>query len=166
MAKRIIGTTPKQDGYRMPAEFEPQQGVWMLWPERNDNWRDGGKPAQKAFADVAKAIAKFEKVTVGASVRQYQNARAKLPENIRVVELESDDAWVRDCGPTFLVNDRGDLRAVDWEFNASSTGCISPGTRTTRSRARSARSRTWTATAQRASCSRAAPSTSTERAQC
>ena len=35
MAKRIIGTTPKQDGYRMPAEFEPQQGVWMLWPERN-----------------------------------------------------------------------------------------------------------------------------------
>lgn len=118
MAKRIIGTTPKQDGYRMPAEFEPQQGVWMLWPERNDNWRDGGKPAQKAFADVAKAIAKFEKVTGGASVRQYQNARAKLPENIRVVELESDDAWVRDCGPTFLVNDRGGLRAVDWEFNA------------------------------------------------
>ena len=107
MAKRIIGTTPKQDGYRMPAEFEPQQGVWMLWPERNDNWRDGGKPAQKAFADVAKAIAKFEKVTVGASVRQYQNARAKLPENIRVVELERDDAWVRDCGPTFLVNDVG-----------------------------------------------------------
>ncbi len=118
MAKRIIGTTPKQDGYRMPAEFEPQQGVWMLWPERNDNWRDGGKPAQKTFADVAKAIARFEKVTVGASVRQYQNARAKLPENIRVVELESDDAWVRDCGPTFLVNDRGGLRAVDWEFNA------------------------------------------------
>lgn len=75
MAKRIIGTTPKQDGYRMPAEFEPQQGVWMLWPERNDNWRDGGKPAQKVFADVAKAIARFEKVTVGASVRQYQNAR-------------------------------------------------------------------------------------------
>ena len=118
MAKRIIGTTPKRDGYRMPAEFEPQQGVWMLWPERNDNWRDGGKPAQKAFADVAKAIARFEKVTVGASVRQYQNARAKLPENIRVVELESDDAWVRDCGPTFLVNDKGGLRAVDWEFNA------------------------------------------------
>ena len=118
MARRIIGTTPKQDGYRMPAEFEPQQGVWMLWPERSDNWRNGGKPAQRAFAEVAKAIARFEQVTVGASVRQYQNARARLPENIRVVELESDDAWVRDCGPTFLVNDRGGLRAVDWAFNA------------------------------------------------
>ena len=118
MARRIIGTTPKQDGYRMPAEFEPQQGVWMLWPERSDNWRNGGKPAQRAFAEVAKAIGRFEQVTVGASVRQYQNARARLPENIRVVELESDDAWVRDCGPTFLVNDRGGLRAVDWAFNA------------------------------------------------
>lgn len=53
MAKRIIGSTPRRDGYRMPAEFEPQSGVWMLWPERNDNWRDGAKPAQRAFLDVA-----------------------------------------------------------------------------------------------------------------
>lgn len=45
MAKRIIGSTPKRDGYRMPAEFEPQSGVWMLWPERNDNWRDGAARA-------------------------------------------------------------------------------------------------------------------------
>lgn len=118
MAKRIIGTTPKQDGYRMPAEFEAQEGVWMLWPERSDNWRNGGKPAQKAFADVARAIARFARVTVGVSAGQYRNARARLPEEVRVVELSSNDAWVRDCGPTFLVNDRGGLRAVDWEFNA------------------------------------------------
>lgn len=47
MAKRIEKTTPKQDGFRMPGEFEPQEKVWMIWPERPDNWRDGGKPAQK-----------------------------------------------------------------------------------------------------------------------
>ena len=52
MAKRIIGSTPKADGYRMPAEFEPQDGVWMLWPERNDNWRSGAKPAQETFCQV------------------------------------------------------------------------------------------------------------------
>lgn len=118
MAKRIIGTTPKQDGYRMPAEFEPQTGVWMLWPERNDNWRGGAKPAQEAFANVAKAIAQFEPVTVCVSPAQYQNARARLPGEVRVVEMVSDDAWIRDCGPTFLINDQGGLRAVDWEFNA------------------------------------------------
>ena len=49
MAKRMTETTPKADGFRMPAEFEPQAGVWMLWPERPDNWRGGGKPAQRAF---------------------------------------------------------------------------------------------------------------------
>ena len=118
MAKRIVGTTPKQDGFRMPGEFEKQTGIWMLWPERNDNWRNGGKPAQEAYANVAKAISEFEPVTVIASGSQYQNARARLPENIRVVEMSNDDAWVRDCGPTFVINDKGDLRAVDWEFNA------------------------------------------------
>ena len=50
MAKRIVGTTPRQDGYRMPGEFEEQTGVWMLWPQRPDNWRGGAKPAQQAFA--------------------------------------------------------------------------------------------------------------------
>ena len=118
MAKRITGSTPKLDGYRMPAEFEPQAGVWMLWPERNDNWRDGAKPAQKAFLDVATAILQFEPVTVCVSPAQYQNARERLPRAVRVVEMASNDAWIRDCGPTFLVNDNGGVRAVDWTFNA------------------------------------------------
>ena len=118
MAKRITGSTPKLDGYRMPAEFEPQAGVWMLWPERNDNWRDGAKPAQKAFLDVATAILQFEPVTVCVSPAQYQNARERLPRAVRVVEMASNDAWIRDCGPTFLVNGNGGVRAVDWTFNA------------------------------------------------
>lgn len=118
MAKRIIGTTPRQDGYRMPAEYEEQSGCWMIWPERNDNWRNGAKPAQKAFAEVAEAIARFENMTVCVSAGQYSNARARLSEKIRVVEMSNDDAWIRDCGPTFLINDCGGLRAVDWKFNA------------------------------------------------
>ena len=85
MAKRITGTTPRQDGYRMPGEFEEQTGVWMLWPQRPDNWRGGAKPAQQAFADVARAIARFEPVTVCVNPDQFQNARARLPEDIRVV---------------------------------------------------------------------------------
>ncbi len=56
MAKRIKNSTPKQDGFRMPAEFEPQKQIWMVWPERPDNWRWGAKPAQKAFVNVARAI--------------------------------------------------------------------------------------------------------------
>jgi len=111
-------STPLEDGYRMPGEFEPHRGCWMLWPERGDTWRMGAKPAQAAFAKVAETIAAFEPVTVGAGSRQWENARALLPEAIRVVEIASDDAWMRDVGPTFVVNDPGDLRGIDWQFNA------------------------------------------------
>lgn len=118
MAKRITGTTPRQDGFRMPAEFEPQERIYMIWPQRTDNWRAGAKPAQEAYANVAEAISRFTPVTMLVNCDQYANARARLSENIRVLEMSSNDAWCRDCGPTFLVNDKGERRACDWSFNA------------------------------------------------
>ena len=118
MAKRIYGSTPKQDGFRMPGEFEPHDHIFMIWPERPDNWRQGAKPAQRAYAEVAKAIAKHTPVTMLVNNSQYANCRARLPEHVRVVEMSSDDAWVRDCGPTFVINDKGEIRGVDWIFNA------------------------------------------------
>ena len=102
----------------MPGEFEPHAGCWMLWPERPDNWRDGAQPAQRAFAAVAAAIAQFEPVSVGASAAQYEFARAALPAGVRVVEIANNDAWMRDVGPTCVVNGDGEVRGVDWRFNA------------------------------------------------
>jgi agmatine deiminase len=115
---RTLATTPATDGFWMPAEFEPHEGCWMLWPERPDNWRARAVPAQRAFAAVAAAIARFEAVTVGVSAGQYAQARAQLHAGVRVVELSSDDAWMRDVGPSFLINSVGELRGVDWGFNA------------------------------------------------
>lgn len=129
-------STPRQDGFRMPGEFEPHAGCWMLWPERPDNWRLGAKPAQRAFAAVAAALAQFEPVTMGVSSRQFLNARHMLPPHIRVVEMSYNDCWMRDCGPTFVVKaevgnrkSEGEVpipnpqyqhvvRGVDWQFNA------------------------------------------------
>jgi agmatine deiminase len=113
-----INSTPAADGFRMPGEYEPHEGCWMIWPERTDNWRLGAKPAEKAFIDVAETISRFEPVTMCVSAKQFVNARSKLPDQIRVVEMSSNDSWMRDVGPTFVVNDKGDLRAVDWDFNA------------------------------------------------
>lgn len=114
-----LTSTPRADGFRMPAEWEPHSQTWMIWPERPDNWRNGAKPAQAAFAAVACAIAEFEEVSVCVSASQYENARARLDHpRIRLVEISSDDAWARDTGPTFLIDDAGGLRGVDWTFNA------------------------------------------------
>ena len=104
---KTIDSTPRADGFRMPGEFEPHAQLWMLWPQRPDNWRLGAKPAQRAWVQVATAVSQFEPVTVGVNNDQYENARNLLPAHVRVVEISSNDAWMRDCRPTFLVNDKG-----------------------------------------------------------
>ena len=115
---RLLTTTPRGDGFHMPGEFEPQSQVWMLWPQRSSTWRDGAKPAQRAWVETATAISRFVPVAVGADHEQFENARAMLPSEIRVVELSSNDAWMRDCGPIFVRNEDGEVRLVDFDFNA------------------------------------------------
>lgn len=114
----IFTTTPRQDGFRMPGEFEPHARCWMLWPERTDNWRLGAGPAQEAFAQVARAISHFEPVSMGVSKKQMETADNLLPSSITLVEMDSDDAWMRDVGPTFVKNIAKEIRGVDWGFNA------------------------------------------------
>src|SRR5580700_5453845 len=115
---RTLLSTPAHDGFWMPCELAAHERCWMLWPERADNWRRRAQPAQQAFSAVATAIARFEPVTIGASAAQYAHVRAALPAAVRVVELSSDDAWMRDVGPTFLINGAGALRGLHWRFNA------------------------------------------------
>lgn len=119
MPKTITQTTPKADGFTMPAEYAPQSRVFMIFPERPDNWRDNARPAQIAFANVAKAISEFAPVTMLASDEQYAAARNLLPDNIQVIALSTNDAWARDIVPTFVKNAQtGELRVCDWHFNA------------------------------------------------
>ena len=87
-------TTPKQDGFRMPGEFEPQDHVFMIWPERPDNWRNGAKPAQKQYAAIARAISEFTPVYMCANQVDYANCKAVFEEdeNVTVIEMTTDDA--------------------------------------------------------------------------
>ena len=113
-----LNSIPREDGFRMPGEFEPHSGTYMIWPERPDNWRLGAKPAQKVFTEVANAIGKYEPITMCVSRAQYDNARNMLADYVKVVEMSNDDSWMRDCGATFVVDDKGNMRAIDWKFNA------------------------------------------------
>lgn len=118
---KVINSTPRADGFYMPAEFSPHYGCIMIFPERSDSWQYGGYAARKAFVRVAEAIAKSEKLTVCASSSQYENARRMLPEHIRVVEMSSNDSWARDYAPTFVTNGKesgAEIRGVNWGFNA------------------------------------------------
>ena len=119
------------DGFFMPGEFEPHRGCILIWPFRPGSWNYGAEPAREAFRQVIWAIARSEKVWVAAGKDCLDSARRMLLEEgeamgqprqvlerIEIFEAETDDSWARDVGPTFLKNGEGQVRCVNWEFNA------------------------------------------------
>lgn len=115
---RITTSTAKDDGFRIPGEFEPHKGSYIIWPEKGFAFRNGGKPAQEVCVSVADTIAEFEDMTVICSAAQYENARARLSDKVRVVEISTNESWVQDKGAFFVVNDKGETRGVHFGFNA------------------------------------------------
>jgi agmatine deiminase len=112
-------TTPREAGFRMPPEWAPHAGCWMAWPCRPENWDDIER-ARATFVEVARAIARFEPVTMTANAQDAGAARGALAgvAGADVVIVPSDDSWARDTAPTFVTDCRGGLAGVDWRFNA------------------------------------------------
>lgn len=109
-----------REEYRMPGEFEPHRGCVMIWPVRPGSWPHGAEKAQQTFAEIARAIAESETVwmlAAPADAGKVRNIFSGDPD-IHVLEIETDDAWARDVGPTCVVNDAGNVRGIDWQFNA------------------------------------------------
>ncbi|MBR6617794.1 MAG: agmatine deiminase [Oscillospiraceae bacterium] len=115
----MLHTTPKSDGFFMPAEFSLHHGTIMIFPERKGSWSDLPK-AQEIFCRIIREIAKSEIVYVLTSQAQRNRAQELLSGNPRIhlLTIPQNDAWARDTGPTFVINERGELRGIDWQFNA------------------------------------------------
>jgi agmatine deiminase len=111
-------STPAADGFRMPAEWEPHERCWMAWPCRDKTWDDGLGAAREAYAAVAKAIARFEPVTMIADPHDVAEASLHCGSGVEVLSLPITDSWIRDTGPTFVGDGDGRLAGVDWRYNA------------------------------------------------
>ncbi|MEU9500616.1 agmatine deiminase family protein [Streptomyces sp. NPDC048196] len=113
--------TPAADGFAMPPEWAPHERTWMAWPGPNFTFgAEGGETlaeARRAWAAVARAVRQYEPVTVVAGPGQLAGARELLGDGIELVERPLNDAWMRDIGPTFLTDGKGNLAATDWVFN-------------------------------------------------
>ncbi|MFE1839512.1 agmatine deiminase family protein [Streptomyces sviceus] len=105
--------------YRMPPEWAPHERTWMAWPGPNPTFTDDGElaAARAAWASVARAVRRFEPVTMVHGPGHAESARELLGPDVALVERELDDAWMRDIGPTFVKDEEGRLAAVDWVFN-------------------------------------------------
>ena len=103
----------------MPAEWEPCGAVYLAWPHSRDTWPGQFERIPDAFASVVAAIAATHPVRVLAddALANEVNSRLSGIDNWRRWPIPTNDAWLRDTGPTFVW--RGDqLTAVDWHFNA------------------------------------------------
>lgn len=111
-------TTPAAAGFHMPAEWQPHARCWMAWPCREDLWGDTLDDARKAYAAVAQAIAEFEPVTMVANPGDVATASLACGQSVDVLPMALDDSWMRDFGPTFVVDGKGGIAGCDWLFNA------------------------------------------------
>jgi agmatine deiminase len=109
---------PADDGFYMPAEWMPHGRCWMAWPCRAELWGDRLDAARDAYAEVANAIARFEPVTMVAKPKNLVEASLKVGKDVSMFPLPHDDSWMRDNGPTFVVNAAGAVAGVDWLWNA------------------------------------------------
>ena len=105
-------------GFRMPAEWEPHERCWMAWPAFVELWGDKLPAAQAGYAGVARAIARFEPVTMLTPPQAASMAREICVPAIEILEIDLDDAWARDSGPNFVKNENGELAASIFHFNA------------------------------------------------
>jgi agmatine deiminase len=110
--------TPADDGFFMPAEWHPHSRCWMAWPIREPVFGERLEEAREAYVEVAKAIARFEPVTMIAPSEHMAEVSVRLGSGIGCLPLDHSDSWTRDTAPTFVIDGKGGLAGVDWGFNA------------------------------------------------
>lgn len=104
----------------MPWEGERHERLWLAWPTTGYSLGDTpaeAEIARRTWAAVANAAAQFEPVSVVVHPRDRELVPRYLDSAIDIVSREIDDAWMRDFGPTFVVDEEGALGAVTWVFN-------------------------------------------------
>ena len=113
-------STPRADGFSMPAEWEPHETCLMEWPTltRRDFWAERFGQAMSDYAEVANAIAAFEPAIMVCDPDQEAEARRMCGEAVQILPLPIDDSWMRDNGPIFVRDDAGQVALVHFGFNA------------------------------------------------
>lgn len=106
--------------YKMPPEWAPHERTFISWPVQDSMcYPDQHESVCQGYAEIIRAIAEFEPVTVIVNPgEQEQVMRIVGRPGIAYEPIAHNDAWIRDNGPTFLVDPAGQLAGVNWKFNA------------------------------------------------
>jgi agmatine deiminase len=129
-ARRALTASPRSLGYRMPPEWAPHAGTWLVWPHRLDDWPGRFEAIPFAYAEIVRHLALHEPVRIVVQ-SEAREARARsllemvgVPlDRVRFFRWPTDRSWVRDSGPIFVRRDspesgRPPVGVTDWGFNA------------------------------------------------
>jgi len=117
--------TPKQLGFRMPAEWEPHEATWLAWPHEKTDWPGKFAPIPFLYGEILRHLARVERVRIVVENADVESAARKVLKkshaNLNAVDFfpaATDRSWLRDTCAIFVKNRQGEVAATDWEFNA------------------------------------------------
>ena len=119
-------TSPRVQGFRWPAEWEPHEATLLAWPHDPTTFPGGVDRAERAFAGFASTIGQGERVHLlvtdaGMEARARRVLQDEAPGDIHFHHIPTADVWIRDYGPITLTRDAGTARerlSLDFVFNA------------------------------------------------
>jgi agmatine deiminase len=119
--------TPKELGYYFPAEYAKHSATWLSWPHKEASWPGKIESIFPIYAQFIKLVAEGERVHINVvdekmkekALSHLQKVNADL-KNIQFFIHPTNDAWCRDHGPAFLINQEAEQKKiiVDWGYNA------------------------------------------------
>ena len=120
---------PAERGFRMPAEWEPHSGTWLTWPHNPGTWDKTALPhVEQTYLSIIQALVPGESVHIlvndpaALESVKIKIAHAGIPaDSVRFYVIPTDDAWIRDFGPNFLVSGNSGNRQIalnNWRFDS------------------------------------------------
>jgi agmatine deiminase len=125
MAAQSPDSTPRQLGYRMPAEWEPHQATWLAWPHNPEDWPGKFSPIPWIYAEIVRLLAAHEQVHLivenVAAQHKVEGILKRAGANLDQVIFHAwptDRGWTRDSGPIVVRSAEGRVGLTNWQFNA------------------------------------------------
>lgn len=108
---------------RLPAEWEPQEGILLCFPHDGRDWPGKYQAIQWAFIEFIKKIAQFEKVFLVVADQKHRKKVADMlgrahvnNKRIYYILQKTNRSWMRDSGPV-IIHNNGRREAINFNFN-------------------------------------------------
>jgi agmatine deiminase len=117
--------TPRQQNYRMPAEWDQHDATWLAWPHNPEDWPGKFQTIPWVYAEIVRLLSRHERVHILVDDAQNQQRAQSILDRagangsqVTFHQWPTNRVWTRDSGPIFVRNVEGQIALTNWRFNA------------------------------------------------